>query len=242
MTEREPATPIPAVKADAASDRAVRRFWLGTVLLLPVTAVLLFFIAGTVRWPGAWIYLAVSWVASIAGGFLIPRELAAERGTIPKDMASYDKVIAPLLARGLPLVTFVVAGLDQRFGWSPSLELIWPVLGFAGVFFGAGILDWAMATNVFFSGVMRIQSERGHHVVDSGPYARVRHPGYTGLALHNLGMPFLLGSLWALIPSLAIVAVTVLRTELEDRALREELEGYPAYASRVRFRLVPGVW
>jgi protein-S-isoprenylcysteine O-methyltransferase Ste14 len=229
-------------EAPAASDRAVRRFWLATLLLSPVSGVILFLIAGTTSWLGAWVYLAVAWVSSIVGGLVIPRDLAAERGTIPDGMAAYDKVIAPLLARGFPLVTFIVAGLDHRYGWSPALGVTLPALGLIACVAGAALMLWAMASNRFFSGVMRIQTERGHRVVDTGPYARARHPGYSGLLLFTLGTPLLLGSLWALAPSAASAALIVLRTVFEDRALEGHLEGYAGYAQRVRFRLLPGVW
>jgi protein-S-isoprenylcysteine O-methyltransferase Ste14 len=87
-----------------------------------------------------------------------------------------------------------------------------------------------------------MQTERQHTVVSSGPYRWVRHPGYLGTILMHLGVPFLLGSLWALIPGVLAAAVLVVRTALEDRALHAELPGYTAYAARVRWRLLPGVW
>jgi protein-S-isoprenylcysteine O-methyltransferase Ste14 len=240
---RTPGVPEPAgAEAAARADRNVRRFWISTVVLTPVLGVMLFWIAGTVAWPGAWIFLAIFWIAAIVGGLVIPRDLAAERGGIPDGIATYDKVIAPLLARILPLATFVVAGLDRRHGWSEDVGAATVALGLLVTAAGTALLVWAMASNRFFSGFMRIQTDRGHTVVDTGPYARVRHPGYTGLVLYTIGTPLALGSLWAVIPSAVIVIVVVLRTVLEDRALHERLEGYPAYAERVRSKLVPGVW
>jgi protein-S-isoprenylcysteine O-methyltransferase Ste14 len=99
-----------------------------------------------------------------------------------------------------------------------------------------------MVANKFFSGVVRIQKERGHHVVSEGPYRIVRHPGYVGGVVAVIATPLLLGSLWGLISAAVYAAFVVLRTALEDRTLHEELPGYREYAQRTRYRLLPGVW
>ena len=101
---------------------------------------------------------------------------------------------------------------------------------------------WAVASNRFFSAVVRIQKERSHSVVTSGPYRFVRHPGYAGGIFFNPALPVMLGSIWALIPAGIVVIATVVRTALEDRILRNELEGYVDYARRVKHRLLPGIW
>ena len=102
--------------------------------------------------------------------------------------------------------------------------------------------SYALITNRFFSGVVRIQTDRGQHVVSSGPYLWVRHPGYAGALLVYMATPFLLDSLWAILSVLLTMAVLVYRTSLEDKTLHEELEGYREYAARVRYRLLPGIW
>jgi protein-S-isoprenylcysteine O-methyltransferase Ste14 len=96
--------------------------------------------------------------------------------------------------------------------------------------------------NKFFEPFVRIQTDRGHRVIDTGPYALVRHPGYVFGYLSFLGIPLALGSLWALIPAILTGSLLVLRTIWEDQMLREELPGYKEYAQRVRYRLVPGIW
>ncbi len=107
--------------------------------------------------------------------------------------------------------------------------------GFAG-------LTWAEAVNKFFEPSVRIQTDRGHRVIDTGPYAIIRHPGYAFSFALFLGIPLALGSLWGLIPAALICMMLVVRTVLEDRTLQNELPGYKQYAERVRYRLVPGVW
>jgi protein-S-isoprenylcysteine O-methyltransferase Ste14 len=109
------------------------------------------------------------------------------------------------------------------------------VAGFVGV-------TWATAVNKFFEPSVRIQTDRGHKVIDTGPYAIIRHPGYAFGFLLFLGMPLALGSMWALIPAILLCPLLVLRTIWEDRTLREELPGYAAYSQRVRYRLIPGAW
>ncbi|MFQ5824525.1 MAG: methyltransferase family protein [bacterium] len=108
--------------------------------------------------------------------------------------------------------------------------------------FGHAIAFWAMVANKFFSTFVRIQTERGHHVVTDGPYAWVRHPGYTGTILSAIALPISLGALWALIPAFIGACLFVVRTLREDRTLTDELNGYREYTSRVRWRLVPGLW
>ena len=143
----------------------------------------------------------------------------------------------------LSFATWIVAGLDiGRFHWSDTVPLWLQIVGLAGLAASFGFAVWAMATNTFFSQVVRIQDDRGHHVVTGGPYRYVRHPGYAGGMLAWLCTALALGSWWALFLAGVIVLVYVIRTALEDRTLHEELEGYAEYAKRVRYRLLPGVW
>jgi protein-S-isoprenylcysteine O-methyltransferase Ste14 len=107
---------------------------------------------------------------------------------------------------------------------------------------GYGLVVWATGVNAFFSQVVRIQSERGHAVISSGPYRYVRHPAYVGMSLVVLGAPIMLGSWWALIPGVISALLVIVRTKLEDQTLRAELPGYAEYAQRVRYRLIPGLW
>ena len=115
-------------------------------------------------------------------------------------------------------------------------------LGYLLLTTGTAITAWAQAVNRFFEPGVRIQTERGHHVVETGPYAIIRHPGYFGACLLFAGTALALGSWWALIPAGFAVLLILIRTEWEDRTLHTELAGYATYAQRVPFRLIPGVW
>ena len=142
---------------------------------------------------------------------------------------------------GLTLTILATAGLDYRFGWLPGMPLWINVLGVLMFVLGYAVFVWAMASNTFFSGFVRIQKDRGHAVVSTGPYQYVRHPGYIGGTLSILGVPLLLGSFWALIPASMFVCMLILRSGLEDRTLQTELVGYIKYTQDVPYRLIPGV-
>lgn len=136
----------------------------------------------------------------------------------------------------------LVAGLDARFGWSPSVSLTLKVMALVMIVGGYALGSYALIENRFFSGMVRIQTERDHHVVSSGPYRWVRHPGYVGAIVVYLATPLLLESGWSFLPAVLLTALLIIRTALEDKTLQEELAGYRDYAGRVRYRLLPRVW
>jgi len=201
--------------------------------------------SGRYDWVGGWAFLGMLTLIFIINmSVLIPvnPEVIEERmhgGAI--GAKKWDVVINAIMGV-LWIGALIVAGLDARFGWSPPVEVSFLMAALGLFLLGDLLFLWAMAVNKFFAKLVRIQTERGHLVVDTGPYARVRHPGYSGLLLFTLGTPLLLGSLWALVPSVATLALTVLRTALEDRTLQHDLDGYAEYAERVRFRVLPGIW
>ena len=140
------------------------------------------------------------------------------------------------------LSIFPVAALDDgRFHGFPVPWCV-RVLGYVLLVAGIGGTAWAQAVNRFFEPGVRIQADRGHTVIDTGPYAVVRHPGYVAACLLFVGIALSLGSSWALIPAAISSLILILRTRWEDRTLRAELVGYEGYTKRVRFRLIPGVW
>jgi protein-S-isoprenylcysteine O-methyltransferase Ste14 len=217
------------------------------VLLVVVLSAVLFIAAGTLAWPMGWAYVVLTATVTFGSRILLLRrhpDLIAERARSleAEGAKSWDKVIVQLVAIVGPLLMLIVAGLDVRFGWRPEIPLWAQIIGFVALALGALLSTWAMLVNRFFSGVVRIQTERGHTVVSDGPYRFVRHPGYAGGIVAGLAGPLALSSVWALIPSTLTTLLIVLRTALEDRTLREELPGYKDYAQRVRYRLLPGVW
>ncbi len=238
-------TAPPLVESKGSSLRAgVRRRMMQVGVSLLVEASALFLSAGRLRWGAGWAfvahYLGVVGVNSVT---LLRRdpELIAERSRLLANTKAFDLVLAPFLVLST-LGTVVAAGLDNRFRWTGRLPRAVAVAGNLLMAAGYGLTSWAMASNRYFSTAVRIQKERGQVVETGGPYSMVRHPGYVGAVASNLATPLLLGSRWALIPAGIAAALYVVRTVLEDRTLRRELEGYEGYARRVRYRLIPGVW
>ncbi|MBI4670081.1 MAG: isoprenylcysteine carboxylmethyltransferase family protein [Chloroflexi bacterium] len=154
----------------------------------------------------------------------------------------WDKKIVLFIGIVGPLMLLIVAGLNERYGWLPALapEVQW--FGVVLMIAGSIISSWALVVNKFFSGVVRIQTERGHTVVNSGPYKFVRHPGYAGALLYYIGAPLGLGAFGAMLPALFIIGVLIVRTALEDQTLQQELAGYSEYAKQTRYRLLPRIW
>ena len=173
----------------------------------------------------------------------IDPDLLEERSHIGPGAKKWDIVLASLTVVFLFPLTFLIAGLDAgRFHWSPAFPVWVQLLALVIYVMGSAITSWAMITNKFFSSVVRIQTDRGHYVITGGPYGYVRHPGYTGVIIVSISIPLILGSLWAFIPALIGDCILVVRTVLEDNTLKKELQGYDEYASRVHYRLIPGIW
>jgi len=218
---------------------AVREF-MGAILM----GVALFWSAGRLDWWPAWALIVVMLAWSTATGIVILRfnpdllveRLGPRKGARPWDMAIMSVVGLATLAR------LVVAGLDQRYGWTGGIPWAAQFAALIVTVSGYALVVWATASNAYFSQIVRIQAERGHVVVSSGPYRYVRHPAYLGTVLYELAAPVLLASWWALIIGGLNVILFILRTALEDRTLQVELGGYVEYTQKVRYRLLPGIW
>lgn len=205
-------------------------------------SILLFVSAGRLDWTMAWVYAGLSLIGVVAGALAAGPSLLAERSGVGQGAQALDVIMAIIMAWLGPVAIALVAGFDFRYGWQPEVSPQVQGAGALAAVFGYAVVLWAMASNRFFSGVVRIQTERGHAVVSHGPYALVRHPGYAGVILAMAGAPLMLGSVWALMPAAATVGATAVRAAYEDRTLMRDLAGYEAYARRVRYRLLPGIW
>lgn len=213
------------------------------VILIPLLPLL---ISGRWGWLEGWVYFIVA-----ALGFVLSRLIAGRRnpGLLNErthsleraDTKPWDKVLGPLVGIGGGAIPLVI-GIDARQGASADFGGLVHLIGLLFVVAGYAVSGWALVENRFFSGVVRIQTDRGQRVVSSGPYAWMRHPGYAGALLAFVGMPLLLDSWWGFVPVVLLSAVLIVRTSLEDRTLQAELAGYKEYAQSVRWRLLPGVW
>ncbi len=230
---------------DAEIAAGIIRWAVKTVAFTAVMGGVLFGSAGTFGWSGAWWYLALLAGNQILLAALLFRRnpaLLAERSEVRAGAKSWDPPLAAAIAIVGPLTMAIISGLDVRYNWigyvPPEIVLRYLLVAVAGSL----LATWAMAVNAYFSGVVRIQDDRQHRVVTSGPYRAIRHPGYLGAVLVTIATPYILGSQWAVFVAPVVVVVIILRTWLEDRTLLAELGGYREYAQRVKYRLVPGIW
>ncbi len=226
-------------------SRGIVRWALQIVLMTAVTAAILFLAAGRLNWAGGWAFLGMNiFTQLLTAILLIPRQpdLLGERTRAGQGTKNWDRLFTPAIAIVGTLAMIVVAGLDARFGWSETNPPTVMGLALLACLASQLFVLWAMATNKFFATTVRIQEERGHKVVDAGPYHFVRHPGYVGSLVYTLLIPLVLGSYWTFIPALLTIILLITRTALEDDTLRQELPGYLEYTHKVRYRLIPGIW
>jgi protein-S-isoprenylcysteine O-methyltransferase Ste14 len=214
---------------------------IGGFLNAAIVGLLLFIPAGTLDWPMAWVLVGFTVVSLVINSLMVRPDLIDERTRRHADAKPFDRyLVMAIVLTGLAAIG--VSGLDFRYGWTVSFPPAVQATAFVLVVISGMIVMWATTSNPFFSAVIRIQNDRGHSVVSTGPYRYIRHPGYAGWCLYMLCLPLMLGSLVALIPGAIAAGLDVVRTNLEDRILIAELAGYREYAERVRYRLVPGVW
>lgn len=218
------------------------------LFLLPIVMLgILLIAAGKLIWWEAWAYTVMSLVVLFSSRIVLVIKnpaLAEERlnAGSKEDTKKWDKYLMPITALIGPVVSWIIAGLDVRFGWSPELSNWIQIIALGVIFSGSMLGTWAMIINQFFSSHVRIQTERGHTVVQKGPYSVIRHPGYAGAVISWIAAPIYFSSYWVLVPTVLVLIGMVIRTELEDRTLQEELPGYVEYARKVKFRLMPGIW
>ncbi len=226
------------------TNRAIPRYFLQIGIFVLLFAASLFFSAGRTDWAMGWVFIAIVAASQLSIALILMMrnpELMGER-TENKGKRDLDRILAGVMALFGPISMCIVAGLNMRFGWLPQISFALQITGIVLAVLGSMLTAWAMASNKFFYGVLRIAQEKGHTVCVSGPYQYVRHPGYLGAILFDLATPLILNSAWAFIPAILTVCAIVVRTSFEDRALQNRLGGYKNYAQQVRYRLLPAVW
>jgi protein-S-isoprenylcysteine O-methyltransferase Ste14 len=207
-----------------------------------------FIAAGRIDWPMAWASMGTYTMISVLNVCLVDPELVSERIrglVLPSGTGTrrWDQALATASWIFFFPLTVLTAGLDLwRYGWSWPLPGVVQIPALVTFALGNALGSWAMVSNRYFSTFLRLQRDRQHQVETRGPYRYVRPPGYAGVIAGALALPLALGSRWTLLPAIAGAGGFVLRTALEDRVLLEELDGYAEYASRVHYRLLPGVW
>jgi protein-S-isoprenylcysteine O-methyltransferase Ste14 len=230
---------------NAEHDGLVRKLITQTILWLAITGAILFLAAGTLRWPAAWVFLAIWLLGGLWSGLTLVKEnpdILQERlrplGQQPKRGWDRPILIAILVSWA---ALHIVAGLDVRYDLS-FVPLWLQVAGAIGFALSIYVFHIVMRENSYASPVVKVDTERGHKVISTGPYAWVRHPMYGGAILYFIGAPLLLGSWYALIIGILLIGILALRAVWEEQTLMAELPGYSDYAKRVRHRMLPGVW
>ena len=220
------------------------RKYVGKVLLQRILGALVFFLAAG-RWdtPRGVIYFSVYALASVIACLLLYQkhaETLEARRSVFANTKKWDRIILPLFALSAYYGIYLAAGLSIRFD-RPQTPAVLFVLGLCIMLACCFLSVWPVLVNRNFESSVRIQEDRGQTVCSTGPYAFVRHPGYSVLILWALSMPLMFG-LYAGIVSAAIIMLVIIRTGLEDSMLKNELPGYKEYMEKVKYRLLPYVW
>jgi protein-S-isoprenylcysteine O-methyltransferase Ste14 len=223
----------------------IARLLLQNALWTAGLGALLFLPAGTLHWPAAWLYLATTAVLGLAAGLWFAKV----------DPALLEERMRPMMQEGQPaadkkfmlafgfagLIWFLVIGFDHRWRWA-EMPVALQVFGYVLLLVSMALMLRVVRENSFAAPVVKVQAERGHRVIDTGPYAFVRHPMYSGAVLYFAAIALLLGSWWGLVLSPVFFVLFSFRAGIEERALIDGLPGYADYLARVRYRLVPGLW
>ena len=206
--------------------------------------VIIFISAGKLFYWQGLTYVALGLIMMLLSQtvFAIDTELLKERSKPGENTKKWDKAILGLSFL-VTISMFIVAGLDSgRFHWSPDFH--WSLYLIGVILTGLGQLLFLIAQkqNKFFSSTVRIQTDREHTVCETGLYKIVRHPAYMGSIIQSLGFPLLFGSLWSIIPISLSIILLIVRTDLEDKTLKNELKGYIEYSKKTRYKIIPYVW
>lgn len=217
---------------------------LQNLVFVGIMGLVLFLSAGTLAWTAAWFYLVVSLIVGLAAGLWLAwtdPDLLAERMRLKApEQPSADKWFM-LVFLVVAVVWFVVIGLERRLR-APTMPLPLEAVGLVLYLASTLFVMWVFRENSFAAPVVKVQAERHHHVVSTGPYAFVRHPMYAGVMLYFIGTPLLIGSWWGLAMMPVFFLAFALRSRIEERTLMTGLPGYADYARSVRYRMLPGIW
>jgi protein-S-isoprenylcysteine O-methyltransferase Ste14 len=228
-----------------AGHGMIAELLLQSLIWIVAMGALLFVPAGTLHWPTAWAFLSTMTILGISAGLWLAKTDPALLAERMRPMMQSDQPLADkkfMLVFGfVALIWFLAIGLDRRYHAS-DVPLALQALGFAMLLCSTGFILWVMRENSFAAPVIKLQTERGHRVVSTGPYAWVRHPMYSGSVLFFVGAPLLLGSWWGVAMWPLFALLFAIRAGIEERALIAGLPDYADYAARVRYRLVPGLW
>lgn len=214
------------------------------LLLFFLLGVMLFVTAGTIDYWQGWGFMIFNLLrTAIAFPIFSKKKALVTERMKPGPGTKWWDIVYHVVSITFFLGMMTMAGLDVgRFHWSPEIPVWGYVAGYAALVASLFWMYWAMWVNPFFSSTVRIQKDRSQHVIQSGPYRYMRHPGYTGGIISEIAMAITLGSYYALIPAGLAVLALIVRTALKDATLQKELHGYKEYTHKVKYRLIPFIW
>ncbi len=209
-----------------------------------VTGIVYFIASGRIDRLRVWLYIGSYIIGSLISGIILVKrvpELLNQRGKIQKGTKKWDKIIILTYFLFAIIITPLIAGIDNKLNLS-SLHFSYLFVGIGLYILSVIFSIWPMLHNPFFEGTVRIQEDKNHKVVESGPYRMVRHPGYLGMLLGSLPIPFAFGSILSFFPACIMIFLVIIRTYFEDQTLQAELDGYKEYSKKVKYRLIPFLW
>lgn len=229
---------------EALTKSGIRTF-LAPIRWITITSLVFFLASGTINNMRVWIYIGVYVVGGLTVGVILIKKtpkLLHDRGKMQEGTKQLDKYIILTYFLFAIIITPLIAGIDQRFNLTDAIPFYYLYVGIILYIFSAIFSTWPMLHNPFFEGTVRIQKDKNHTLINTGPYSIVRHPGYLGMLLGSVSLPLALGSVLALIPLFVLIVLILVRTYYEDTTLQKELAGYSEYCKNVRYRLIPFIW
>ena len=216
------------------------KHFLGTFIFIAIV----FISAGRIEYWQGLVYLSIGFIMFLLNYTIlrIDPELIKERSKPGENTKNWDKIILGLSFLAA-ISMYIIAGLDSgRYHWSPDFHWSIYLIGIILTALGQLLFLIAQKQNKFFSSTVRIQTDREHIVCETGLYKIVRHPAYLGSIIQSIGFPLLFGSNWSIIPICLSIILLIIRTNLEDTTLKNELKGYKEYSEKTRYKIIPFVW
>jgi len=230
---------------DEKLTKSGEKAFLAPISWIIITGLVFFPASGEINNLRVWIYIGIYAVGGLIIGILLKKKspkLLNDRGKMQEGTKQTDKYIILTYFFFAIIITPLIAGIDKRFNLSDIIPFYYLYLGIVLYIISAIFSTWPMLHNPFFEDTIRIQKEKNHNVINTGPYKIVRHPGYLGMLLGSIALPLALGSVLAFIPLVIMIFLILIRTYYEETTLQKELTGYSEYCKEVKYRLIPFIW
>ena len=224
---------------------AIKQFSI-TSIFLSVQIIIFFVSSGYITNQRPWLYFItaiIHYSLSTAVQYKLNPQLLVQRLKVKREGSKlWDEILMRTSNLTMIVLIPVIAGLDIGRYQLSNLDINFILIGLVFVGISSFLLNDSMINNKYFEPTVRIQKERDHKVITSGPYSVIRHPGYLAGIMFAISIPLLIGSIYTFIPVGIYIFLMIIRTWLEDKTLQKELKGYLDYSKQVKYRLLPGIW